>query len=67
MCAIGVARVCFVPAGAPWESLGSFGFVWFVRVCSGGRYIRSGSTGSSECALCVERFVRIGLVSLGTP
>ena len=76
-CAMGVVgffRVRLVRLNSPWGSLGSFRFVWFVRVRSGfGRVhqVRSSapwrSLSSSRCALAVTAFVRVRLFLQGAP
>ena len=40
-----------------WGSLGSFGFLWLVRVCRVGRLVRSGSPSSFGSALCSFPFL----------
>ena len=72
----------FGRSGAPWWSLGSmhllcpvatlgslvsFGFVWFVRVLHGCRWVLLRTSGSSRCALGVARFVGIRLVRQDAP
>ena len=59
--------VRLVRPGAPWVSLGSIGFVWFVRIRPCGRWVRSGSSCSSGCALGVAGFLLVRLVSSGVP
>ena len=57
-CALGVVgfvRIPLVPFGAPWLSLGSFRFIWIVRVGPGGRWVPMDSSGSSGSALGVIR------------
>ena len=67
----GFVHVCLVRPGAPWLSLSSFGFIWFVWLFPGGRCVRSCSYGSFACTLVVVGFVfvrlaRPGGLSLGT-
>ena len=53
-CALGVSgfvRFGLVRPGSPWDSLGSFGFVWFVRLGPGVLCVLSGSSGSFLSAL----------------
>ena len=80
-CTLAVARfvwVPLVPLGEPWRSflvsasgswmsLGSIGFVWFVRVCPGGHWILPGSSCSCGCVLCVAGFSRARLVRPDAP
>ena len=69
-CALDVAgflRVNLVRSGAPWVSLGSYGLVWFVRMHPGGRWVRLGSSCSSDGALSVVGFVMVRVVRLGAP
>ena len=60
---------CFrlISLGAPTMCLGSFMFVWLVRVRPGCHWVRSGSSGSSGCALCVAGFVGVRMDSSGAP
>ena len=71
---VGFVRVHRVRWGAlfsrpvvPWRSLGSFGLVSFIRVRPKICWVRSGSSGSSGCALGVDGFVRVPLVPPGAP
>ena len=59
VCALEVAGVCLVLLGTPWKSLGSLGFVLFVGVRFGGRWVRFRSSGRALVFLCV-RLVRPG-------
>ena len=54
---VGFVQIRAIPLGAPRMSVGSFRFVWFVRVIPGCRWVRSGSSGSSGCALGFAGFV----------
>ena len=58
----GLVRPCTL-----WGSLGSYWFVWFVRVRPGGRLFFSDSSASFESALGVAGFVRVRLVCSGSP
>ena len=57
-------RVRLVCRCVPCVSLGSFGFVWFVRVRPWGRSVRSGSSGSSWFTIGIAGF---RLVCSGAP
>ena len=61
-CTLGVAwivQVRLVRLGAHLGSLGSFGFIWFVRVCPCDRWVRFRSFSTSECALRFICFVAV--------
>ena len=69
-CALGAVefiQVLLVLPGAPLRSLDSFGFVWFVRVRTGGYWVHSGSSGSYRCDLGVAEFVHVSLVRPSAP
>ena len=53
--------------GAPWVSLGSFWFVWFVRVRPGVRLVHSGLSALFRSALPVARLFQVRLVCLCRP
>ena len=62
VCFLWVRPGCLrVRLDAPLRLLGSFGFVLFVRGAPWVRWVGSGSSGSSECALGVTGFVRVRL------
>ena len=52
---VGLVQVPVVPLGAPWRSLGSFGFIWFVRESPGSGWVRSGSSGCAVGVAGVRR------------
>ena len=52
---------------AAWGSLGSFRFVWFFRVHHGDRWVISGSSASSGCALGVTWFFHTRLLRSDAP
>ena len=82
-CAFGVSalvRFILVRTCTPWGSLGSFGFIWFLRVRPGGHLVClgssawfgsrvrvSGSFGSCGWALEVVGFDGVRLVRRGAP
>ena len=64
---LGSFRFCLIAVGAPWVSLVSFWFVWFVGVQPGGCLFRLGSTPSFWSALGATGFIWVCLVRLGAP
>ena len=69
-CVLAVAgffRVHLVRAGGLWRSLGSIGFVWFVRVLPGCHWILQCLSGSSGLAMGVTGVARVRLVRKGAP
>ena len=70
VCARGVAgffQVRLVRSGMPRGSLGSFGFIWIVRMRHVGRWVRFHASGTSECVLVVAGYVWVRLFRAGAP
>ena len=59
--------VRLVRPGAPWGSLCSFRFVWFVQVHTGGRLFRSGSSAMFWSTQGVDGFVTVRFVRMHAP
>ena len=61
---VGFIRGRWINSGAPCESLGSFGNVWFIWVLPGGHWVHFGTLDSFGCALSlfgVVGFIRVCL------